>query len=68
LKLTEANKKMHELFRELNVKEDEIIKEAEANGIWKPGLDSNRDLFKEVEKEYFEKIFDLKNQVDEIDE
>ncbi len=47
----------------LNRKLDEeriIIEDAKQKGIWKPGLDSNRELFKELDVEFARKIEELK--------
>ena len=47
----------------LNKKVDEenkIIEDAKRKGIWKPGLDSNRELFKELDVEFARKIEELK--------
>lgn len=44
---------------------DEIVKKAKENGTWMPGLDSNRDLFLELDKQFKIKIEELKNKLDE---
>lgn len=61
----EADKKAIEIFKERNKKADEIIKKAKDEGTWKSGLDTNRELFKELDKEYFAKIQELAKQIDE---
>lgn len=47
------------LNKKLN-KEEKIIEDAKQKGVWKPGLDSNRELFIEIEREFTEKIEELK--------
>lgn len=44
--------------------EEKIIKEAKKNGTWQMGLDSNRALFADLEKQTVEKIELLKSQID----
>ena len=47
----------------LNKKHDEekrIIEAAKRKGIWRAGLDSNRELFAALDAEYAKKIEDLK--------
>lgn len=49
----------------LNKKVDEekkIIEDAKRKGIWKDGLDSNREFFKELDAEYAKKIEELKER------
>ena len=48
----EAKKEIEKLCDEYNKKEDIIVEEAKANGMYKPGLDSNRELFAEAENEF----------------
>lgn len=40
--------------------EEKIIEDAKRKGIWKDGLDSNRELFKELDTEFARKIEKLK--------
>ncbi len=61
----EAHEKGREVFKESFKKEEEIIKEAKANGTWQMGLDSNRHLFKELHTETMEKIRKLEEMIDE---
>ena len=42
---------------------DKIIKDAKAKGTLKPGLDSNKELFAELDKEFHNKIELLKTMV-----
>ena len=60
----EADKKAEIIFKELNKKCEEIIKQAKKDGIWKSGLDSNKELFSEVENEAKEKLRELSSQID----
>lgn len=60
----EADKKAEIIFKELNQKCEEIIKQAKKDGIWKSGLDSNKELFSEVENEAKEKLRELSSQID----
>ena len=60
----EADRKAEIIFKELNKKCEEIIKQAKKDGIWKSGLDSNKELFSEVENEAKEKLRELSSQID----
>ena len=52
-----------------NVRENQkIAKNAKENGLWKPGLDANRDLFAESNRRFKKKIDELKNMLDEASE
>lgn len=43
--------------------EEEIIANAKKDGKWKAGLDSNRELFKELNEKYNVKIKKLKEMI-----
>ena len=60
----EADEKAKMIFEDLNKKCEEIIKQAKKDGIWKSGLDSNKELFFEVENEAKEKLRELSSQID----
>ena len=60
----EADEKAKMIFEDLNKKCEEIIKQAKKDGIWKSGLDSNKELFSEVENEAKEKLRELSSQID----
>ena len=60
----QAQKEYEKIIRETNVKCEEIIKRAKADGTWLPGLDSNNYLFKEVNDEAKEKIKELAAKVE----
>ena len=53
------------IIGERNDKADRIIMDAKAKGIWKPGLDSNRELFKELDLETKKKLEALKGKITE---
>ncbi len=42
--------------------EKEIIEDAKQKGIWKPGFDSNRELFKELDAKFARTIEKLKKK------
>ena len=63
----EADEKAKMIFEDLNKKCEEIIKQAKKDGIWKRGLDSNKELFFEVENEAKEKLRKLSLQINEVD-
>ena len=52
----QVEEEYRKLLRETIAAEDRIMKEAEENGTWKPGLDSNKELFKDIKKEFYRKI------------
>jgi len=51
------------IIHEYNEKADAIIAEAKTNGTWLPGLDGNRVLFREIDKEYKEKVALLSSMI-----
>ena len=42
--------------------EEKIIEDAKKRGIWKDGLDTNRELFKDLDVEFKRKIMELKTK------
>lgn len=42
--------------------EEKIIEDAKKRGIWKDGLDTNRELFKDLDVEFSRKIKELKTK------
>lgn len=60
----EARIKYESILDEHNEKVDLIIQKAKAEGRWAMGLDSNRELFIELEKETKQKISQLCEQID----
>lgn len=65
MKKAEADKIARQIFKEWNAKDKEIIEKAEADGTWKSGLDTNRDLFRESDAEYKQKLKELAAQIDD---
>ncbi len=61
----QAKEEYLKIIREVNRKSDEIIAEAKKNGTWRMGLDSNNDLFKEIDDEAKKKIKDLLSHITE---
>lgn len=61
----QANQEAAKLFKELSIQHDEIMKQAKKKGTWKQGLDSNRELFVEVDNEAKEKLRLLKSMIDD---
>lgn len=44
--------------------EEKIIEDAKKKGIWKEGLDSNRELFTELDAEFAKNVELLKSKLD----
>lgn len=61
----EANEKGKQILKEVNKQCDRIREEAQANGTWQMGLDSNNHLFKEVHKKAIEKLKKIEEMIDE---
>lgn len=61
----QADEEAKKIFQESNKKADEIMKKAKEDGTWKMGLDSNKDLFTELNKETKEKLKLLVSMIDE---
>lgn len=59
-----AKKEYVKIISEANDKTIEIMDKAKKEGIWKPGLDSNNDLFTKIKDEAKEKIKRLINEFD----
>lgn len=53
------------IIQSRNAKAEEIKAKAQKDGTWKQGLDSNNDLFKEIDNEVKRKIESLKMLIDE---
>ena len=60
----QAKKEYEKIIREGNEKNMAIIEEAKKKGIWKQGLDSNKELFIENDNETKRKIELLKKMID----
>lgn len=65
MKKAQADIEAKKIFEERNRKADEIIKKAKEDGIWLTGLDSNKGLFKELDKETKQKLKELAAMIDE---
>lgn len=61
----QAQKEYLELLKWYVDEEDKIVERAKAEGRWRMGLDSNKDLFVELKAELQRKINALKSMVDE---
>lgn len=61
----QANQEAAKIFKELSIQHDEIMKQAKQKGTWKQGLDSNRELFVEVDNKAKEKLRLLKSMIDD---
>lgn len=61
----EAQEEYLKLLRESIATEDKIREEAEANGTLLPGLDANNHLFKDLHKQFWEKVLEIRSKVDE---
>lgn len=64
----EIQKEYLKLLDENARENQEIIKNAKENGLWKPGLDANKGLFTESNLRLKTKIEELKNMVVEASE
>ncbi len=65
MKKEQADKIAMEIIKERNKKADEITEKAKNEGKLMCGLDTNRELFVELDKEYFAKLQELAKQIDE---
>ena len=54
-----------ELVSAYNVEEERIIAKAKREGKWRPGLDSNRDLFVDLKKIYRRLHMELVKKMDD---
>lgn len=61
----EAYIEAKKIFQESAKKSDEIIRQAKNDGIWQMGLDSNRELFEELDRETKKKLEKLASMIDE---
>ena len=61
----EADIKAKEIFEEISKECDEIMEKAKAEGQWRPGLDSNNYLFKEVHERGRKRLEELAAMIDE---
>lgn len=61
----QAEQEYRKLLSEWQDEEDNIMKKAKEAGTWRPGLDSNRELFKEGTQKYIERLKELRASIDE---
>ena len=61
----QAEIEYRKLLNELVEEKEKIYEKAKADGLLKPGLDTNRDLYEEINKKYQAKIKALRESVDE---
>ena len=61
----EADIEVKKIFQETSKKIDEIIAQTKKDGIWQMGLDSNRELFEELDRETKKKLKKLASMIDE---
>ena len=61
----QANEEAQKIIDACIKERDEIIRKAKEQGLWKSGLDTNRDLLKENHDKYFAKLQELAKQIDE---
>ena len=61
----EATQEWEEFLKAINEKEDRIVDDAKKKGIWKPGLDGNRELFADIKKEMQDKLIELQGKLTE---
>lgn len=60
----QAQEEFIKLLKQKVKEEDRIIEEAKENGLWKQGLDSNNELFIELNNKYNKKIELLKSLIE----
>ena len=60
----QAKKEYEKIIHDANKKVIAITEEAKKNGTWKPGLDSNTELFEEVNEETRKRVELLKSLID----
>lgn len=60
----QAKKEYEKILHRANKKIIAVADEAKKNGLWKPGLDSNEGLFKEIKEETKKKVELLKTLID----
>lgn len=61
----EAEKEYIKILKKYVDDNNKIIEKAKKDGTWKPGLDSNRELFTKSREEFMKKVELLKSMVDE---
>lgn len=61
----EALKEIEKLCEERNARADILAEEAKAKGIYEPGLDGNRELYVDLDKEIKSRMKKIYDMVDE---
>ena len=61
----EADKEARKIIAKRNRKAERIIKKAKDDGIWEPGLDTNQELLRDLDKEIWDELQELANSIDE---
>ena len=61
----EADEEARKIIANRNRKAERIIKKAKDDGIWEPGLDTNQELLRDLDKEIWNELQELANSIDE---
>lgn len=61
----QIQKEYEELIHEYRREADKIIEKAKAEGNWRPGLDTNKELFRELKRQHDKKVEKLKESLSE---
>ena len=61
----EADEDARKIIAKRNRKAERIIKKAKDDGIWEPGLDTNQELLRDLDKEIWNELQELANSIDE---
>ena len=61
----EADEEARKIIAKRNRKAERIIEKAKDDGIWKPGLDTNQELLRDLDKEIWNELQELANSIDE---
>nr|DAK81160.1 MAG TPA: hypothetical protein [Caudoviricetes sp.] len=61
----EADEEARKIIAKRNRKAERIIKKAKDDGIWEPGLDTNQELLRDLDKEIWNELQELANSIDE---
>lgn len=61
----EADEEARKIIAKRNRKAERIIKKAKDDGIWKPGLDTNQELLRDLDKKIWNELQELANSIDE---
>lgn len=62
----QAKEEYIKIIKEVNKKQDAIIKKAKEDGKWMAGLDSNKSLFKEINEKAKLELAELESQIYEM--